>query len=283
MTLAKEALTLNFFYAKHDETQRNTLISFLPAPLQKKILAQKKATYSEKTLDFTTLFSFIHPSHITDYLATLEPDEAKLFLSTLKAPNDPAYINSLNLKPFEPLDLNPGYKNFLSKLLFKKICASQNFLAQEFLKNEEFIHLLYLEFNAFNRLLEVLAMYDIHIELHTIISREQIIHLTQALSEDQCQFLKEIQRDSKIESFYPMGLKSFDGSRTNLNLILRQRALNRLAKAIAQESPEFIDELYFRLSSVEKSLFKKLLQAYKGTEFNKQKDHLKRVIAFIQG
>lgn len=283
MSLAHEALTLGFFYAKHTDDLRNQFISFLPDALQKKIVQAKNISYVNKTLDLQTLFTYIHPSHVTDYLSTLEPIEAKTFLSCLKNPNERQYIQSLNFEPFTPFSLNQGYKTFLLSFLFNKSLGSKNFTAQEFLRNEAFIQLLYLDFSTFNRLLEVLAMYDIHFELHTIISKEQIKKLTSALNESQCEFLTSLKGQNKTNDFYPMGLSSFDGNKTRLNLILRQRALNRLAKALNTCSTAFINQLYLRLSSVEKTLFSKLLHAYQGRDFNQEKEHLLHVVSFVKG
>ena len=283
MTLTKEALSLRFFYAKHTDSVRNSLIAFFPQALQKKILEESAIPYSPKTVDISTYLSYIHPSHITDYLSTLEKNEQMLYLSVLKNPQKTAYLKPLCLENFTPYKLKDSFQSFLSSLLCKKIIEKENFYPQECFKENPFVHLLYLDFNAFERLLEVLSMYDVHFELHTIISKEKIISLTKSLNQDQCDFLQVIRAEKNYEPLYPMNLQTFDGNATTLSLILRQRALNRLAKALASTQVEFIDQLYLRLSSIEKSLFKKLFLAYQGKEFKQQKDHLKKVIAFIKG
>lgn len=196
----------------------------------------KKPFLDEHFFDID-LFSKIHPSHFDELYKT--------------APS----VDREKIKQYVKKSTSTALKKFLENDILDKLAYYMPVLPYKFLEDFETKTLLFLDANQLQEIAHYLGLYDLKSSLKTLIDPKLILKIQEALSPNMRQFLKTIQSEKDKVSFKKIQLDTWDQKKESLLNLLYVRGLNRIAKAIGQQSAYITHEILLRLPVKDKSLF----------------------------
>lgn len=203
--------------------------------------------------------SKVHYSWFAPFLRSLPESEIKLFLSVLTPEQIKGLKQSLLLSNTLPTP-SPLAQNYLKQTLFEVI-SLEGLLPIACLPDNPLNALIDLTPAEFASLIDLLSMHDLSIEIRHVIETSKLKEIYALLSRAQTTFLKTLLHKTEAVSFKKMGLLSWNGDREALRLMLLQRGLNRIAKALYRCNSSLLWHVSHRLDMEKGQLLIKLCTA----------------------
>ncbi len=246
---------LHAFLQRCPSPERASLLEYLSS-IERQAIENLPRTYGdplEDTDDPEKILNRIHPTWIAPFLRNFSEKEIGLFLASLSQNQMTAVGKELLFARKLP-HLSPLGKAFLTQTLLRYLTAEiEDLLPLSCLPDSTLNILLDLDTEIFLLLPDFLGLHDLSIEVKQIIDKNKLTKIYETLSPLQIEFLKMLLQSPEPLSFSKMGLASWNEDREKLKLLIRQRGLNRLAKAIYGQDPSFIWYILHKLD-VERAL-----------------------------
>jgi hypothetical protein len=199
--------------------------------------SSSKETFLEESFFEIDLPSKLHPSHIDELYKTAPSSDRE------------------KIKQYVKKHASIHLKKFLENDILDKLSYYMPVLPYKFLDDFEAKTLLLLDAEDMQHLAHFLGLYDLKASLKTLIDPKLILKIQEVLTPDMRQFLKIIQSEKDKISFKKIELETWDQKKDSLLKLLYVRGLNRIAKAISQESVYTVNEILLRLPFKDKALF----------------------------
>lgn len=248
------------FLHKCPPEKRERLMSLLCKSEQKKAEAapSTKGDPTRGIQPVETSLDRIHYTWFAPYLRTLGAREIPLFLAALSEPQAAGLKKILLFSGTTPT-LRKLAKKFLRTALFQKIVSDQaDLLPVECLPEAPLNALLELSLADLNALMDYLGLHDLSVEVKQIIETAKLKQINNALSSEEQNYLKILLQSREPVAFSRMNLVHWKGDSESLKSLLRQRGINRLAKALYGQNPSFIWHLTHKMDIDRALLLQKL-------------------------
>jgi len=250
-------LVCSSFLQKH---LKEDSLSFLP-PQKREALKKPPSTLQDLSLGFDlkdSILNLVHDSWISPFLRTLSKSDLLLFLSALPEKKADNLRKELLFTP-SLIQVSTQAKSFLIRTMAKALISSfPHLLPIEALPSSQLNQLLELSLKDLYTLIDLLGLHDLSIEIKQIIDTTRLKQIHAILSQKQKAYLQHLTHQRERVLFKRLELHNWNGKPEPLLQLLRQRGLNRLAKALYPESPSLIWYLCHRMPSEEASLFSSL-------------------------
>ena len=207
--------------SKLPKGQEENLLNFLPSNLkeQYKTLTTTQ-TYYKQDFSRKELLRKIHPSWYEDYMQSLPRSDRSLF-TTILLEEKLVLKNSQLTAHLEHF--------FLSKVFPDEFPSPVNLLA-----DDRMLPLLSKDYKMIGKLCQYLGLYDLYKESKSLIQKEKIQAVQEALEAEELEFLGKV-KETSIQ-MPPIGLQNYDGARNVLRRVMFERGMFRLAKSIESSS-----------------------------------------------
>jgi hypothetical protein len=245
------AIACHAYLQKCSPERRHALLRYLPKKEQED-LSSLPGSYGDLTRSSWTVenqLKEIHYSWFASFLRTLPENEIRLFLSSL--PEDQVLgLKKTLLFSNHLIPLTPCAEQFFRHTLYEKTTANaKDLLPTPCLPTAPLNALLSLSFTELLKLIDFLGLRDLAGEIRQIIETVKLKQIYAALSKEEQEYLKLLLQKKEHISFKRMELGKWDGGEETLKHHLRQRGLNRLAKALYGSHPSLIWHVSHRLES----------------------------------
>lgn len=257
-----ERIVCHAFLQRCAPSKRDSLLKFLPEKESQALLALP-SFLGDPTVEssLTEQLSVIHSSWFAPFLRALPENEIRLFLSALEEPQAKNLKKILLFANSLPHLTSPA-KRFLQKVLYESLLSKEEeILPLSCLPNTPLNMLLSLREGEWPLLFDLLGLYDLAIEMPLIIETAKLKHIHSFLSKEESAYLKAILQKKTPPLFQRMALDRWDGKGETLRMLLQQRGINRMAKALYGEHPSFIWHIEHRLEMGCAAILKKLLSS----------------------
>ncbi len=248
------------FIDKKAEETKKTLLSFLPPEKQKEFSSISPCTF-DLTLGFNQvrqLLQWSHYSWFAPILRTLPENEISIFLSAF--PEEKAKQLSECLLFSSPLSpLSPISKAFIQKEIIKALLEKiPNLPPIESLLPSSLNKLLELSSYQLSLLIDFLGLYDLAIEMRLVIDTIKIKKIQSVLSKEKIVFLSLISSRQEPPLFKRSELNLWNEKTEDLLNLLHKKGMNRLAKVLHPEDPNFVYYINLRMSTDQVAIFSPL-------------------------
>lgn len=250
---------LNFFLKRLSPSQKKELTSVLPGEVISGLEESKKTFLNPFSIESEKALFLIHSSWITPLIRKLPENDMHLMLAALDEETSDKVRSILLLKKVKK-ELFSSAKKYFLHLLWQDLKSDfPNLSPLSCLPDSDLNSLLCLHPKDLDQLIDLLGIHDLHAEIKQIIETTKLKNIFQSLTKEQIQYLNKLQSQKEKITFKPMHLAKWSGSKAQLQLLLRQRGLNRFAKALFRQSSSLIWYLKHRLAVEEASLMDKLI------------------------
>ncbi|MEX0961433.1 MAG: hypothetical protein WDZ28_01080 [Simkaniaceae bacterium] len=269
---------LNAFFCSIEE--RSHLCSFLQKNESEKILSLPLIDQKPKEFESSFLLT-IHPQFFIKPLDHYTDNDKRLFLSCLSIEQRDFLAAKYTLDP-ETIPLTEKAGNFLKTKLYSMILLEypKKIIPLPCLPPHPLTPLLNLDCRNLNRIIRFLGLYDLSIEIKKVIETKVLKKIDEILSEEEKEYLKLIRTTRSSLTFSPLHLNKWDFSEESLDLVIKTRGLNRLAKALHGEEPNLIAYLGLKLGLKQALALEKLSVNIKNPEAHQTL--LKEVLSVLQ-
>lgn len=236
---------------------KESLLPFLSHE-QQKIFSSLPLCSKDLSLGFDQVKHLLHWTHYSwfaPFLRTLSENEIPFFLSTF--PEDKTkQLSDYLLFSSPAISISPPLKTFLQKKIIDVLLADNPTLPPiEGLPTSPLHCLLELSPAQFSIFIDFLGLYDLAIEMRLIIDTVKIKKIQSILSKEKMIFLSLLSNRQEPQLFKRIDRNLCDGKIENLPNLLHKKGMNRLAKALYPEDPDFIYYIKLRMSSDEFAVF----------------------------
>lgn len=243
-------LTLKVLISRFHKEDESLFLNALPDEEKDSVqkLDIEGNTLEGLNLEGEKVVSSIHYSWVLPVIKKLSKQEKEWALSSLP----PAYSKALealiqedqlNLK-----NLTPIGRKFLINFLLKEL-QPKEILPVAYLKPTPMLILLKLDKNSLLELIDFLGLYDLAEKIRSVVDKKKLSSIYRALSAKEQKFLSYSLRSGDKTFFTDLDLSKWDGNGPKLKSLLHKKGLLRLAKAISEESPDFLWHLFHRLDT----------------------------------
>lgn len=185
-----------------------------------------------------TLLQRIHYSWFIPVLETIPKNLLPLAVAALPKHQSEKIKQQLNLNPLER-PLARLTRIFLLDRLYQLIKPTE-ILPLAFLPVTPLSGLFKLTKAQLVEIIDLLGIYDLADEVRYIIDKEQVNKINSCLTPRQKQFLRHSLHQKEKLTSTPLHLKQWDGDCKKLALLLHQRGLIRMSKALCGQHPHAI-------------------------------------------
>jgi hypothetical protein len=258
--LATSWIVFNAFLHKCPPEKRGQLVGCL-SEKQRKNIGESNAINGNPTQGIQPMeitLDQIHYTWFAPYLRTLGMREIPLFLAALSEAQATGLKKALLFSGAMP-SLRKMAKKFLRTTLFQEVTSDQtDLLPLECLPKSPLNVLLDLGIGDLNTLIDYLGLHDLAVEVKQIIETAKLKKIYNALSQEEQNYLKILLQSREPVAFSRMGLANWKGDAESLKTLLRQRGINRLAKALYGQNPSLIWYLAHKMDTDRAILLQKL-------------------------
>ena len=227
----------------HSEEGR-ALYRYLPA----KERVQMETLSVPKDLQFGQLFSadkWMEPLHYSWFAAFLETLPPALLLATLPRKQGEALAKTLRSIP-EKKSLSPFLRTYLSSYL-KDLMQKNAVLPTAHLPPSDLNDLFSLSKPELLHLIDLLGIHDLAAELRHVVDKMVLTKIYGVLTQEQRHFCHYCSKQPMPWVPPKLNITAWDNEKRSLNILLHQRGLFRLAKALTLEDPSMRWHLCHRL------------------------------------
>lgn len=243
------AVVCRAFAQRHTPEEAATLLEYLAEEERQQFLSLSPSQEDAAT-PFPSLdegLKGIHFSWLDPFLRTLTETEIRLFLGGLEEEQVQGLKQRLLFS--DTITPTPFWgKRFIHFTLFKQI-APADLLPLSCLPEHPLNCLLEFSEVQLLSLAHLLSMHDLSNEVRQVIDTVKLKKIHGVLSRAQQGYLKALSHKKEPIAFKKLGLASWDGNENALLTLLRQRGLNRIAKALFSAHPSLLWYISRRLDS----------------------------------
>lgn len=255
-----QKLVCNAFIEKKAKGKKDSFLAYLSPELKKEFL-DLPSSCADLTSGFNQvdhLMKWTHYSWFTSFLRTLPESEIPLFLSTF--PEETAKkLSKLVLFSAPIPSLSKTAKTFLQKEIIRSLLSDTPDLEPiEALPSSPLNVLLNLSSEEIHLLIEFLGLHDLAGPLRQIIDTTKIKKIQNCLSKEKMFFLTALTQKKQPLLFQQLKLDQWNNEPQSLLDILNKRGMNRFAKALYPENPDFIWHIKHRMNREKAELFSSL-------------------------
>lgn len=192
-------------------------------------------------ISLAELFGKIHPSHYSEAFANLTHDIKVAYISAL-----PGHVRREVATNLGITDHLTEYEEGIKAYFFEEIISlltggKERPLPFSYIPEDPLLCLVKCDSIEMGMLISFLGLFDLFGELKTLIDGKLLLMLEEALSDDELRMLKEIEK-GKLDKilFEPMGLNRWNGDVSVLRAVIKERGINRLAKAMMSSPSDLI-------------------------------------------
>lgn len=232
--IPKGGIMLGGLLARFHPEEGKALYRYLSA----KERVQIESLPAPKDLQFNLLFSadkWMEPLHYSWFAAYLETLSPALLLATLPPKQAEALRKTLKYIP-EKKTLSPFLRGYLSQEL-KKLMQKPDILPAGHLPPSNLNPLLDLHKPELLHLIDLLGIHDLAAELRHVIDKSVLSRIYGVLTQEQRQFCHYCSKQAMPWVPPKLNISAWSGEKKSLNILLHQRGLFRLAKALTLEDP----------------------------------------------
>jgi hypothetical protein len=234
---------------KKKKGSETDLFSFLPLE-EREAMLELAPSRQDLQLGFDLnkqILEEIHDSWLLPFLRNFAEKEICFFLSSL--PDSKACSLKSALKCSKPpVQLSKTIQYFFRKKMVQYLLnAHSTILPIEALPDSPLYELLFLHTKELQTLIEFLGLHDLSVEIKQIIDNTKLKKIHAVLSKEKQLFLKDLTHKKEHVIFKRMELSRWDGEMDRLLSLLFQRGMNRLAKALYPEHPDFVWHIAHRM------------------------------------
>lgn len=260
------------FLEKCESSEKLALLSYLPEK-DKQLLEQlpvpslnlKKGFPSAKTI-----LDQIHFSWFAPHLRTLSENDIRLFLSALSSEQAEGLKALLLFSDHFP-ELTDSSSSYIQEVLMKKLLGKEQLLPPNLLPESPLNPLLDFKQEDLEMLIRHLGLHDLAFEMRQIIETAKLKRIFGALTKMEKDYIQSLLPQKEPIILKRIHLQNWDGRRESLKLLIQQRGLQRLGKALYGEQSTLIWLLAHKLDI---SMGQELLKACTKLELAKAKQHL---------
>lgn len=236
MTSTFARLACKAFLERQSPQRQSRLVRFLP----REELSQMEAIdfahpdWVDSPIKIDDALDLVHPSWLLAFLQTCPPFELGCFLASLQPQQANALKSQLRyLRPLPPL--TPLGKAYLRAALLKKIPLVEQAIPLQALPQSSFLPLASFSFRDLVRLSFSLGLRDLSQYFRQVIDKAKLKNIEQALSQEERQIVQQLSLKKDPLSMGRQGFDAWDGHPEKLRMMIEQRGINRLAKALFSE------------------------------------------------
>jgi hypothetical protein len=253
-------LTCKAFIEKQSPQEQKRLMEFLPPKERKQLQALRFANpgWEDSDVRIESALDLVHPSWILPLLhPTLTMQEIGFILASL-APHQASALKS-QLHYMRPLpSLTPLGKSYLRNDLLQKIPGADDLIPMKALPESPLNILASFSFMDLLKLIFSLGLKDLSQYLKLVIDKNKRKNIEAALSPEEWKSLEHL---SMKKDPLAGGKEIFDtwtGEPEKLRILIEQRGINRLAKALFGEHPALLWYVMHILDSARANFLYKL-------------------------
>ncbi|GAB4187574.1 MAG: hypothetical protein Tsb0015_06450 [Simkaniaceae bacterium] len=214
----------------------------------------------------------MHHSWLLPVIKELQTEDQKLFLAALTGQQAQQLKTDLNLD-FPTLPLEAFLEEFILQEVFERLVKGHNFIPKEYLPPHPLNILLHLNREQFLKLFDFLGIHDLALDLKKMIQANIIKNVSQALSSEEQDYLKEIKGRKEEVGFGSLHLAKWDGTPESLRKILHKRGINRVAKALFGAHASLLWHISHRIDRNRAAALHKLCTDIKNNEAKERLIH----------
>lgn len=249
------------------------LLEQLPVPS----LNRKKGFVSSKNV-----LDQIHFSWFAPHLRTLSENDIRLFLSAL-TPQQAEGLKAVLLFSDHFPELTDSSSVFVQDILMKKLIGKEQVLPLNLLPESPLNPLLDLTLEELEVLIRHLGLHDLAFEMRQIIETAKLKRIFAALAKTEKDYIQSLLPQKEAIILKRIHLQNWDGRRESLKLLIQQKGLQRLGKALYGEHPTLI---WFVARKLDIAMGQELIKACTKLEIAKAKQHLVnqilKILSFVK-
>lgn len=234
-------LTCKAFIERQPSEKQKRLLSFLPVEERELLssLSPQSKNWVERPVHLEDALDIVHPSWILQLLQSCSSQELGFYLAALQSHQASVLKTHLHyMRPLPPL--SPIGRTFLRGDLLKKIAGKDDILPIDVLPDSPMIVLAKLSFRDMIRLIYLLGLRDLGHFLRIVIDKTMLKNLENALSALDWQTAQRFAAKKDPLAAGRGGFEAWKGEPDKLRILIEQRGINRLAKALFGEHPAII-------------------------------------------
>lgn len=249
------ATIIKTLIAKSKNDADAQLLSYFSDDLNKALADSPVLSKSplETSSTIEAFFDKIHPSWFESFLNTLPTNDAKLFISVLPEKFQNDLKNQFQLTDIA--NISTTSKEFLLMTLYDAIRGKDFVYDMHALPEHPLNPLVFFNSEQLHQYIKILGLYDLAVELKTIVQKQLLVEIQNAFSQEERQILKDFAKEKQHVTFKPLGLSTFTGDIEELLIVLYQRGINRLAKGLFDASPSLIWHIKHRINKQHSKAF----------------------------
>ncbi len=234
MNCDKSYICTKHFVEKQPQEKKQRLLSYLSTSGRE---AYEKVPRLQETpiksLSLHELLGKIHPSHFIEAFSNLPHDIKLSYISALPSHVRREVSTSLSINEpsydFEE-KLRDMFCNEIISLLTK---GKSGILPLSYIPDDPLLCLAKCDSIELSTLVSFLGLFDLIGELKTLINGKLLLKLEESLSDDELKILRNIEGwKRKKVLFESIGLDRWNGDASILRMVIKERGINRLAKAM---------------------------------------------------
>ncbi len=177
------------------------------------------------------LLSHLHYSWLAPYLRTLAPGDIRLFFAALSSTQAKGLEKALGL-PNDLPKLTKVARRSIRALLLQQVIHEEERVPLPFLPESPLNQLLTLTPSTLKKLIHYLGLHDLSFEMRQIIATKTLKQIFATLPEKQGEYLKTLLLHREPLIYERLFLEKWDGSKAQLQGLIEERGLHRLAHAL---------------------------------------------------
>ena len=239
---------------KLGDKEQKELLSTLPTSYQEMIASLP--SFDSNMLETLPVYAFIgriHPSWLRPLFDKLSIKDKQLFVSAFQRRKE-ELCKAFNIQD-NGISLSRLGKYFILKNIYNSLLSNPEILPFPLLSEDPFFPILTLSYDQLHALIHLLGLYDIAIELPTVVKASSLKAIHQILTASEAEYLKKIQTDKTRVEFEKIGLALWDGNQESFRQVLFKRGLHRLSVALSRARVSFINHLLLMFSKEEAKNF----------------------------
>jgi hypothetical protein len=258
--ISSKDVVLKSFLETLDRKKQENLTRFLPEKIRSDLeICQVKPFTTFTPFSFSSLLDSVHYSWFIPSLKSFSEQDSKLFLEIFSKEKIDKLTKILNFSPSKK-KIPPLGKEYLRSVLLESLFPEEKIpLPKEFLPLTSASPLLALSKENLLLLIDYLGLYDLAKEMKKLIDKEITNKIFSFLGKDKLFFVKKFLSYKEPFTSAPLEISSWDGRKSSLFTLLHKRGLNRFAKALAFQHPDFIWNLLHTLDIGRGNFVSKLL------------------------
>ncbi|HSX12107.1 MAG TPA: hypothetical protein VLF61_01290 [Rhabdochlamydiaceae bacterium] len=278
------AFVCRAFLEKCQPNERAVLFRFLPEKDQLLIeqLPTISADFKKSFLSLKKTLDKVHFSWFAPHLRTLPENDIRLFLSALNPQQAEGLKNILLFSDHFP-PLTEAGETYIQEILIQKLSQNEPLLPLNFLPPSPLNALLELNQEELETLVRYLGLHDLAFEMRQIIETAKLKRVFSTLTKNEKEYLQALLPQKEPVVLKRLQIQNWDGRRESLKLLIQQRGLQRLGKALYDEQPTLI---WLVAHHFDISMGQELLKACTKIELAKAKQHLinqtVKILSFIK-